>query len=106
MKIEYILKGLDCPGCAANLVVHLADRRLRCHHCGFTQRVPRACPECGNLDIGSLGRGTEQLEERLAGRFPRHGSGSWIGEDRTIIPPASTAGAPRVDGACDHQNDT
>jgi primosomal protein N' len=27
--------------------------------------VPRACPDCGNLDIGALGRGTEQLEEHL-----------------------------------------
>jgi hypothetical protein len=23
-----------CTGCAANMVVHLSDRRLRCHHCG------------------------------------------------------------------------
>ena len=27
------------------------DRTLRCHHCGFTVRVPRACPTCGNPDI-------------------------------------------------------
>ncbi|MDO5691726.1 MAG: primosomal protein N' [Pseudomonadota bacterium] len=56
----------ECPHCSAYRVFHKIDRSLRCHHCGFTQRVPRACPECGNLDIGTLGRGTEQLEERLA----------------------------------------
>jgi primosomal protein N' (replication factor Y) (superfamily II helicase) len=28
--------------------------------------VPRACPACGNLDITTIGRGTEQLEEQLA----------------------------------------
>jgi primosomal protein N' (replication factor Y) len=39
---------------------------LRCHHCGFAQRVPRACPTCGNPDIAPVGRGTEQLEEQLA----------------------------------------
>jgi len=55
----------ECPHCSAYRVFHKIDRTLRCHHCGFTQRVPRACPECGNLDIGTLGRGTEQLEERL-----------------------------------------
>ncbi|MDE2442058.1 MAG: primosomal protein N', partial [Betaproteobacteria bacterium] len=27
-----------CKRCAANLVLHLADRRLRCHHCGFEHR--------------------------------------------------------------------
>ncbi|MDR3005058.1 MAG: primosomal protein N', partial [Acidovorax sp.] len=41
-------------------------RTLRCHHCGFTQRVPHACPSCGNPDILPLGKGTEQLEEELA----------------------------------------
>ena len=55
----------ECPHCSAYRVFHKIDRTLRCHHCGFTQRVPRACPDCGNLDIGTLGRGTEQLEERL-----------------------------------------
>ena len=54
-----------CPHCSAWRVFHKLDRTLRCHHCGFTERVPRACPECGNLDIAPLGRGTERLEEQL-----------------------------------------
>ena len=28
--------------------------------------MPRACPDCGNLDIAPIGRGTERLEEQLA----------------------------------------
>ena len=55
-----------CPHCSAWRVFHKLDRTLRCHHCGFTERVMRACPECGNLDIAPLGRGTERLEEQLA----------------------------------------
>ena len=55
-----------CPHCSAWRVFHKLDRTLRCHHCGFTERVPRACPDCGNLDIAPLGRGTEKLEEQLA----------------------------------------
>jgi primosomal protein N' (replication factor Y) len=51
-------------------VFHKADRTLRCHHCGFTERVPRACPDCGNLDIAAVGRGTERLEEQLATLLP------------------------------------
>ena len=27
--------------------------------------MPRACPDCGNLDIAPIGRGTERLEEQL-----------------------------------------
>jgi primosomal protein N' (replication factor Y) len=55
-----------CPHCSAYRVFHKLDRTLRCHHCGFTERVPRACPDCGNLDIAPVGRGTEQVEEQLA----------------------------------------
>ena len=56
----------SCPHCSAYRVFHKIDRTLRCHHCGFTERVPRACPDCGNLDISAVGRGTERLEEQLA----------------------------------------
>jgi primosomal protein N' (replication factor Y) len=56
----------ECPHCSAFRVFHKIDRTLRCHHCGFTERVPRACPACGNIDITPLGRGTERLEEHLA----------------------------------------
>ena len=55
----------ECPHCSAFRVFHKIDRSLRCHHCGFSQPVPRACPDCGNLDIASLGRGTEKIEEHL-----------------------------------------
>ena len=56
----------ECPHCSAYRVFHKIDRTLRCHHCGYTERVPRACPACGNPDITALGRGTERLEEHLA----------------------------------------
>ena len=56
----------DCPHCSTFRVFHKIDRTLRCHHCGYTERVPRACPACGNVDIAPVGRGTEQLEEQIA----------------------------------------
>lgn len=59
-----------CPHCSAWRVFHKADRTLRCHHCGFSERVPRACPDCGNQDIQPVGRGTERLEEQLAEALP------------------------------------
>ncbi|MGV0950401.1 MAG: primosomal protein N' [Azonexus sp.] len=59
-----------CQRCAANLVLHLADRRLRCHHCGFESRVPKACPTCGNQDVHPFGRGTQRLEIWLQNQFP------------------------------------
>ena len=59
-----------CPHCSANLVVHLADRRLRCHHCGCDSEVPQHCPVCNNQDIQPFGRGTQRIEARLAELFP------------------------------------
>jgi primosomal protein N' (replication factor Y) len=60
-----------CPHCSAWRVFHKLDRTLKCHHCGYSERVPRACPECGNLDIAPIGRGTEKLQEQLAALLPQ-----------------------------------
>lgn len=60
----------SCRRCAANLVLHLADKRLRCHHCGYENSVPRACPTCGNQDIHPFGRGTQRVESWLQEEFP------------------------------------
>ena len=59
-----------CEHCSAWRVFHKGERVLRCHHCGTTQAVPRACPDCGNLDIEPMGRGTERLEEQVAALLP------------------------------------
>ena len=56
----------DCPNCSAYRVFHKLDRTLRCHHCSLSSPTPRACPQCGNLDIAAIGRGTERLEEHVA----------------------------------------
>jgi primosomal protein N' (replication factor Y) len=61
----------SCPRCSTHVAVHLGERRLRCHHCGFEARIPPRCPDCGNADLQPFGRGTERLEESLATRFPQ-----------------------------------
>jgi primosomal protein N' (replication factor Y) (superfamily II helicase) len=59
-----------CGRCTARMVLHATDRRLRCHHCGAGNPIPRACPTCGNVDLKPMGRGTQRVEETLAARFP------------------------------------
>jgi primosomal protein N' (replication factor Y) len=59
-----------CPRCSARLVVHRDARMLRCHHCGHAERMPTACPDCGNIDLLPVGHGTQRLERALAERFP------------------------------------
>jgi len=60
-----------CRRCSAHLVVHLADRQLRCHHCGLAAPIPRTCVQCGNVDLVPFGRGTQRLEAALAQRYPQ-----------------------------------
>lgn len=59
----------ECKHCAGKLVLHQKDRSLRCHHCGAQQRVPHACPSCGDADLKPVGIGTQRLEETLQVRF-------------------------------------
>jgi primosomal protein N' (replication factor Y) len=59
-----------CPRCSAYVVLHKPERALRCHHCGWESRIPRACPDCGNVDIAPMGRGTQRVEEALASAVP------------------------------------
>jgi len=60
-----------CPRCSARLTSHRVPAALVCHHCGHRERVPRACPTCGNVDLLPLGHGTQRLEQSLAAAFPR-----------------------------------
>lgn len=68
----------ECTRCSAFMVMHRLGSGgrgpnvygLQCHHCGLQSRPPSACPDCGNLDIQPLGRGTQKIEEYLEQQFP------------------------------------
>ena len=60
----------QCRRCDSPMTVHAGGRRLQCHHCGYRQAVPPACPDCGGLALQPQGIGTERLEETLLERFP------------------------------------
>jgi primosomal protein N' (replication factor Y) len=61
----------NCKRCTSNMVLHKPEHRLRCHHCSLELRIPRACPDCGNVDLQPLGRGTQRVEEGLQAMFPQ-----------------------------------
>lgn len=58
-----------CHRCSAQLVLHLRQRQLRCHHCGHIAAIPPACPDCGNPQLAPLGQGTQRVEDALAQRY-------------------------------------
>ncbi|HLO89549.1 MAG TPA: primosomal protein N' [Lentimicrobium sp.] len=59
-----------CVNCDVTLTYHKHVNVLKCHYCGFTQTVPRVCPECGSANVRLKGFGTEKVEEDLALLFP------------------------------------
>lgn len=59
-----------CTRCSARLVVHLSQKRLKCHHCGHEQKIPIQCPSCGNADMRPIGQATQRLEQTLQALLP------------------------------------
>lgn len=60
----------ECPNCSVSLTFHKAKKQLRCHYCGYSERQPRQCKECGHDAVNPRGSGTQQLEEQIADLFP------------------------------------
>ncbi|MFT5659101.1 MAG: primosomal protein N' (replication factor Y) [Gammaproteobacteria bacterium] len=60
----------DCAHCDSKLTLHHRMNSLLCHHCGYRQSMPLACPKCQHADIKHYGIGTEQLEQGLKWKFP------------------------------------
>ena len=58
-----------CPRCSVSLTYHSYNDRLRCHYCGYVQRLDAACPDCGGI-LKRIGAGTQLVEEELHERFP------------------------------------
>lgn len=61
---------VECPNCDTSMTYHADDNRLRCHHCGNTEPLFTACPECGSTRIRHFGTGTELVDRTLQQTFP------------------------------------
>jgi primosomal protein N' (replication factor Y) len=61
---------LTCRRCSVSLTWHKSRGRAICHYCGYSETPPRACPQCGSLEAGYRGFGTEMIEEEVRATFP------------------------------------
>ncbi len=61
---------LKCKNCSVPLTWHKTDGVMKCHYCGWQVKPPTVCPECGSLDVGYAGFGTEFIEEEVRRTFP------------------------------------
>jgi primosomal protein N' (replication factor Y) len=63
----------ECKQCDVSLTHHRfgnGSEQLVCHHCGFNQKMPDECSECGSISIKFIGVGTQRVEDELRKRFP------------------------------------
>jgi primosomal protein N' (replication factor Y) len=61
---------LTCRHCSVSLTYHKDRGRAVCHYCGYSVTPPRSCPQCGSMEAGFTGFGTEMIEEETARTFP------------------------------------
>lgn len=60
----------ECEHCDVSLTYHQFGEELRCHYCGFKDKVPVTCLACGSHKLSTVGAGTERIEENLSLLFP------------------------------------
>ncbi len=58
-------KSVECPYCSVSMSLHKNDLTLKCHYCGYTEKIPEFCPTCKTGVIHNLRVGTAQIEEEL-----------------------------------------
>lgn len=61
---------IKCKNCSVALTYHKSKGKMICHYCGWQTDVPKSCPECGSLDAGFSGFGTEYIEDEIKKVFP------------------------------------
>lgn len=61
---------IKCTHCSIPLTYHKERGLLICHYCGYSQHPERKCPECGSLQVGYNGFGTEKIEDDIKHLFP------------------------------------
>ena len=64
-----------CSKCSSYMVMHKSSMLgkkavLNCHHCGLIKEVPPFCPECGNAELGTIGQGTQKMEDYIQAQWP------------------------------------
>jgi len=65
-------KSSECGRCDARLTIHASAGQLRCHHCGRTESLHWACPDCSGERI-AVGSGTERITAEIGAMFSEHG---------------------------------
>lgn len=61
---------VKCKNCNISMTYHSYENKLKCHYCGYEEKVIKTCPECGSDKIRYFGTGTQKLEQEIHKQFP------------------------------------
>ena len=61
---------VKCKNCNINLTYHSNTNKLKCHYCGYEEKLVTKCPSCGSEQIRYFGTGTQKLEYEINKLFP------------------------------------
>ena len=59
-----------CKNCDISLTYHRSENKLKCHYCGYEEKIVTLCPECSSKNIRYFGTGTQKLEQEIHKIFP------------------------------------
>ncbi len=59
-----------CENCDISLNYHKDGNVLKCHYCGATYKMIKACPECGSVNLSYDGAGTQKIVDEIKKLFP------------------------------------
>jgi primosomal protein N' (replication factor Y) len=59
-----------CKNCDVSMTYHKNINTLKCHYCGFIEKIPDKCPSCKSTQIIMKGLGTQRVEDELGIIFP------------------------------------
>lgn len=62
---------IKCKNCNISLTYHSYENKLKCHYCGYEEKVVTVCPECHSNKIRYFGTGTQKLEQEIQKQFPK-----------------------------------
>jgi len=61
----------SCKNCDVSLTYHKHRNELRCHYCGYAEKMLLQCPQCKAATLNMHGFGTEKVEEEMQFFFPK-----------------------------------
>lgn len=63
-------KTIECPFCSVSMSLHLNDSQMKCHYCGYAERIDYSCKKCGHGELGVFRMGTQEALEKLEEALP------------------------------------